>query len=97
MDDSRTTDMPLCVDMDGTLVRTDLLLESALALLKRNPLYLLLFPLWLSRGRAYLKRRIAVPAEIDVATLPYDSRMLDLLRISRAGSPCCFAPPLIKS
>ena len=27
---------PLAVDLDGTLVRTDLLLESLLALLKRN-------------------------------------------------------------
>lgn len=79
--------MPLCVDMDGTLVRTDLLLESALALLKRNPLYLLLFPVWLSRGRAFLKHQIAVRAKVDVTTLPYDARVLDLLQISRGRQP----------
>src|SRR5438093_8817590 len=36
-------ELPLCVDLDGTLLRTDTLLESALALLKSKPLYVLLF------------------------------------------------------
>ena len=33
--DPRT--IPLCLDLDGTLIRSDLLIESALALLARNP------------------------------------------------------------
>ena len=72
--------MPLCVDLDGTLVHTDLLYESALALLRRNPLYLLVLPLWLLRGKACLKHEIARRAQPDVALLPYDARVLDLLR-----------------
>lgn len=72
-------DVPLCVDLDGTLVHTDLLHESALALLRRNPLYLLVLPLWLLRGKAHLKHEIARRAQPDVALLPYDARVLDLL------------------
>jgi 4-hydroxybenzoate polyprenyltransferase len=73
-------DIPLCVDLDGTLVRSDLLVESALALLRRNPLYLFCFPAWLLRGKAYLKRAIARRVVLDVARLPYDARVLAWLR-----------------
>ncbi len=72
--------IPLCIDLDGTLIRSDLLIESALALLKTNPLFLFLFPLWLLRGRANLKREIARRVQLDAVTLPYDARVLTLLR-----------------
>ena len=39
--------VPLCVDLDGTLIKTDLLWESLVRLLKNNPLYLLAVPVWL--------------------------------------------------
>lgn len=73
-------DVPLCVDLDGTLVRSDLLVESALNVLAKNPLYLFLFVFWLLKGKANLKRRIAEIAAIDVTTLPYDNRLSDWLR-----------------
>ncbi|MGN6519003.1 MAG: UbiA family prenyltransferase [Dokdonella sp.] len=69
----------MCVDLDGTLVHTDLLHESVLALLRRKPLHLLLLPLWLLRGKAHLKREIARRVEVDVTRLPYDARVLALL------------------
>ncbi|MFO1517289.1 MAG: UbiA family prenyltransferase [Lysobacterales bacterium] len=75
---------PLCVDLDGTLLRTDLLLESVLALLRRQPAWALALPLWLLRGRAHLKRQIAARVELDPALLPYDERVLDWLRGERA-------------
>lgn len=80
MRDPECASVPLCIDLDGTLIRSDLLFESALALLKRNPGYLLAFPFWLLRGRAWLKRQIAERAHVDVTTLPYDGRVLALLR-----------------
>lgn len=73
-------DVPLCVDLDGTLVRSDLLVESALNVLAKNPLYLFLFVFWFLKGKANLKRRIAEIAVIDVTTLPYDKRLFDWLR-----------------
>lgn len=79
-----TESIPLCVDLDGTLILTDLLLESALLLLKRNPLYLFAFPWWLLRGRTTLKREIAKRAQPDPATLPYDGRLQELLRSEHA-------------
>lgn len=78
---------PLCVDLDGTLVHTDLLLESALLLLKRNPLYAFVFPLWLLRGRASLKQNVATRVQPDPTTLPYDDRMRKLLESERTHRP----------
>lgn len=49
---------PLCVDLDGTLLRTDLLVESVFALFKQNILYAFLLPVWLLKGKAHLKQQI---------------------------------------
>ena len=46
---------PLVVDLDGTLIRTDLIWEHLAALLRRNPLWLLPVLVWWLRGRAFLK------------------------------------------
>jgi 4-hydroxybenzoate polyprenyltransferase len=75
---------PLFVDLDGTLIRTDLLLESVFVFLKGNPLGALWFPLWLFRGKAYLKRRLAENVRIDAGLLPYDSAFVEFLRAERA-------------
>ena len=70
----------LCVDLDGSLVATDLLAESILLLLKKNPLYLIMLPVWLLRGRAYLKHEIARRVKLDAANLPYHAGVLSWLR-----------------
>jgi 4-hydroxybenzoate polyprenyltransferase/phosphoserine phosphatase len=75
---------PLCVDLDGTLIRTDLAVEHLLQLLKRNPLYLFLLPLWLWQGRAVLKREIAKRVPFDPAELPYNEPFLAYLREQKA-------------
>lgn len=74
----------LCVDLDGTLLKSDLLYETLLALLSRNPLYVFLLPLWLLRGKAALKHEIARRTELDVETLPYDLRVIEALRETTA-------------
>jgi len=70
----------LVVDLDGTLIKTDLLVETALDLLKRSPLSLAMLPVWLARGKANLKAEIAERVEIDAATLPYNTEFLNFLR-----------------
>ncbi len=75
---------PLCVDLDGTLIRTDLRLESVLHLVGRNPLLLFMLPVWLLRGRAALKAEIAARVELNPAALPYDMPLLNWLRTERA-------------
>ncbi|MFY2763396.1 UbiA family prenyltransferase [Arenimonas sp. MALMAid1274] len=71
---------PLCVDLDGTLLRSDLLVESTLVMLAQRPWLLFLLPVWLLRGKAHLKRQIASRVAIDPANLPYDERVVALLR-----------------
>ncbi|MGH6860556.1 MAG: UbiA family prenyltransferase, partial [Phyllobacterium sp.] len=53
----------LVVDLDGTLIATDLLWESAFQLLKQNILYIFLLPLWASKGKGHLKHRISLLVE----------------------------------
>ncbi|SAK79776.1 UbiA family prenyltransferase [Caballeronia ptereochthonis] len=72
--------VPICVDLDGTLTHADLLAESFLVLVKRNPLYLFYCFVWLLRGRAYLKARIAERVALDVSLLPYDAKLVAYLR-----------------
>lgn len=79
---------PVCVDLDGTLIHSDLLLESFLLLLKRNPLCLLLVPWWLLHGKARLKDEIARRVSLDGAGLPYTQPLLTWLRAQKeAGQP----------
>jgi len=70
---------PLCVDLDGTLVHTDLLIESVFGLLKENPLNLFRLPGWLLKGKAHLKQQIADRVELDVSLLPYNRPLLNYL------------------
>src|SRR5215470_4618634 len=71
---------PLVVDLDGTLIKTDLLFESVCSLLRKEPLALLALPIWLLKGRAHLKREIAQRVQLDPALLPYRTELLDYLR-----------------
>lgn len=74
----------LYVDLDGTLIRSDLLIETVLTLLRRNALYIFLLPFWLLKGRAHLKRMVAERAGIVAASLPYNHRLIGLLKEARA-------------
>lgn len=76
--------IPLAVDLDGTLIATDLLWEGLFALLKKNPLYLFLVPFWLAGGPARLKQAIAARIDIDPAALPYRQNLVERLRADQA-------------
>ena len=71
---------PLYVDLDGTLIKSDLLLESFLELIKRNLLYIFLAPFWLLSGKAHLKAQIASRIELRVDLLPYNIELLAYLK-----------------
>ena len=71
--------------LDGTLIRSDLLLETLLLLIKRNPLYLFLLPLWLLRGKAVLKAEIASRVTLKPAALPYNKEFVEWLRSERTA------------
>ena len=76
---------PLCVDLDGSLVKSDTLLDALCQLLRQRPLALLRAPLWLRGGRAGVKREAARLAPLDPSYLPYNSKLLDYLRIEHSS------------
>lgn len=79
--DSATRQPPVvCVDLDGTLVATDTAVENLLLFVRRFPLRVLELPLWLARGKAYLKHRLSKAAEIPVERLPYRATVIEWLR-----------------
>lgn len=73
----------LCVDLDGTLIRGNLLWECVLLLLKTHPATLFLLPLWLLHGRAFLKHKLALRAPLDPARLPYNREVLHLVQAEK--------------
>jgi apolipoprotein N-acyltransferase len=73
------------VDLDGTLIKTDLLWESLARLLRRNPFQLLPVLFWWARGRAFLKRQLVRRVTIDPAALPYHEPFLAFLREQKAA------------
>lgn len=75
---------PLVVDLDGTLVKTDLLIESVLILLRKQPLYLFVFPLWLLHGIACFKQQVARRVALDASILPWRESFIHFLRQQRA-------------
>ncbi len=77
--------MPLCVDLDGTLIDTDLLMESALALVSRNPLQGFAVLKWLTGGKAQLKEEIAQRVTMDMSLLPYNEEFLGYLKQEHAS------------
>jgi len=71
--------IPLCVDLDGTLLKTDTFWESVMLLIKHHPLQACVAPFWLLQGKAYLKEKVAENVILDVAELPYYQPLLDFL------------------
>lgn len=74
---------PLVVDMDGTLIHTDMLHESALRVLRDSPVETLRIPFLLARGKAILKQHLASCTAFDPRTLPYNEELLEWLKNQR--------------
>jgi hypothetical protein len=75
----------LCVDLDGTLIKSDLLWEGVVALLKSNPVLLLRIPFWLLKGKANVKRELANHTGIKAPQLPYRKEIVEFLRQEQAS------------
>ena len=87
---SRTEEraVPLCVDLDGTLLKTDTLVEGLMRLLKRSVWSLLgiLPAMFVSRAR--FKKEVAIRTELNVGLLPANQSFVDWLREQQsAGRP----------
>lgn len=84
--------IPLVVDLDGTLIAGDMFYKSFFAALARNPFIVLPCLGWLWRGRAALKRELALRCRIDFNRLKLHQDVLALLlREKAAGRPVVLA------
>ncbi|QDU70337.1 haloacid dehalogenase-like hydrolase [Mucisphaera calidilacus] len=88
-----TQPLPLFVDLDGTLIATDVFNQSLLGVLKHRPWQIpALLITWLFRGRPELKRLAYRRARLDITRLPYRPAVLELIRSARdAGQPVILA------
>jgi 4-hydroxybenzoate polyprenyltransferase len=73
----------VCVDLDGTLIRTDTLVEGLLQLL-HDPGSWVHLPGWLLRGRAAFKQQVMARAPVDPTLLPYEHTLISYLEAQRA-------------
>jgi len=83
--------IPLCIDLDGTLLRTDSLYESVLELLKHRPWLVLLLPVWLLGGKRYLKCQIAERVTPGPGALPYREQFVEWARAESRHRPVYLA------
>jgi 4-hydroxybenzoate polyprenyltransferase/phosphoserine phosphatase len=80
----QATKRVLFVDLDGTLIRTDLLQEAALTLFKQSPRRLLLALLKLRHGRAAFKRAISEATTPDYRQLPIREEVVEFIAEQRS-------------
>ena len=64
--------VPLVVDLDGTLSKTDTLIEAFLILIKKNVFLIVFLPFWLLKGKAYFKQKIAAAIDFNAEGLIYN-------------------------
>ena len=76
---------PLVVDLDGTLIRSDMMWESLARLLRRNPFTIFQIFFWWTRGRAWLKQKLAARVIVDPAALELNESFLVWLREEKKG------------
>jgi len=80
---STTAQKPLCVDLDGTLVKTDTFAQALLLLIRTRPATLFAIPRWTANGLASFKRRVAQEIQLDPSALPFHPGLLTFLKSER--------------
>ena len=84
--------VPLVVDVDGTLIKSDLLFEAVLQMAASRVLELWRIPLWLSHGKAALKTAVAAYGDPGIAHIPFREEIVELIRAAqRQGRPVYLA------
>ena len=78
------TPLTLVVDLDGTLVKTDLLAETASQFVLAQPLRCFKLLIWLMQGKSTLKSHLAHNTSIDASALPYNEELVTWLQQEKA-------------
>jgi apolipoprotein N-acyltransferase len=77
---AESKNIPLAVDLDGTLIRSDVMWESLARLLRKNPFAIFAVLFWLLRGRALLKQKLGAKVQINPTELEFNEKFLAWLR-----------------
>ena len=89
MDNSTT---PLIVDLDNTLIDTDLLFLSSLGVLTKRPWLIGHYFFWLWKGKGYLKDQLVRRFEINILELPYNESVINyIMQRKKQGSKIILA------
>lgn len=75
----KTNITPLVVDLDHTLIETDLLFLSSLGVLVRRPWLVFHYFFWLWKGKGYLKDQLVKRFEINIPELPYNQSVISYI------------------
>ena len=87
-----TNSIPLIVDLDHTLIDTDLLFLSSLGVLGKSPWLIAHYFFWLWKGKGYLKDQLVRRFEINIPELPYNDNVISyIMKRKKEGSKIVLA------
>lgn len=75
--------LPICVDLDGTLIHDDVTILALNKFVSRSCLHVFQVGAWFLRGRAYLKQQLALRVPLDPSCLRYNSAFLLYIKDKR--------------
>jgi len=73
------SNVPLIVDLDHTLIDTDLLFLSSLGVLSKRPWLIGHYLFWLFKGKGFLKDQLVRRFEINIPELPYNESVISYI------------------
>ena len=76
-------DYPVVVDLDGTFIKTDLLHEGIIILLRRNPLNIFVCINWWLKGKVFLKNQVYKSTSIKYELLPINEEVLNFIEAEK--------------
>ena len=80
---SASSERPLVVDLDGTLIKTDILFETASEFVTTHPFQSFKLLGWLQESKSLLKEKLAQLSRLEVAELPYNRVLVAWLHQQR--------------
>lgn len=72
--------LPIYVDLDGTLIKSDVSIDAFVSFIRAAPHKIFLLFLWLFKGKSYLKEKIARIIKVNPEHLPYNQELLEFLK-----------------
>jgi len=76
-------DVPLCVNCENALFKTQIFYEALFLYIRRNPFYIFLLPIWLLQDRSALIHQMSKDVQINWSTVPFCERVVERVRAAR--------------